>query len=134
MLTDRIVVDSSALLEMLGPSPDRDLARRIWTSIPIAPEIIDLEVLHVLRRLVRHDPAVVAAANAQVTLLPGTPITRIPHRILVGRIWQLRHAITAYDGAYVALAERLGVPLVTCDAKLARSNGHHAKIELYPRG
>lgn len=43
-----------------------------------------------------------------------------------------RHAITAYDALYVALAERLDIPLVTCDAKLARSNGHNAKIELYP--
>jgi predicted nucleic acid-binding protein len=42
--------------------------------------------------------------------------------------------MSAYDAAYVALAERLGVPLVTCDAKLAGAHGHQAKIELYPRG
>ncbi len=51
---------------------------------------------------------------------------------MAARAWQLRHAITAYDALYVALDERLDIPLVTCDAKLARSNGHTAKIELYP--
>jgi len=50
---------------------------------------------------------------------------------LIERIWELRHTITAYDASYVALAELLDVPLVTCDAKLATSNGHKAEIELY---
>ena len=52
---------------------------------------------------------------------------------MIQRIWELRHSITPYDAAYVALAERLRVPPVTCDAKLAGSNGHNARIELYPR-
>ena len=64
-------------------------------------------------------------------VLPDAPIVRVPHRPLIERIWELRHTITAYDASYVALAELLDVPLVTCDAKLATSNGHKAEIELY---
>lgn len=50
---------------------------------------------------------------------------------LIQRVWELRHSITAYDASYVALAEQLDIPLITCDAKLAGSNGHKAEIELY---
>lgn len=78
---------------------------------------------------------VIAEADASKTLgtIMRTPIARSSHRPLTARAWQLRHAISAYDALYVALAETLGVPLVTCDAKLAGSNGHRAEIELYPR-
>lgn len=57
-------------------------------------------------------------------------IKRAAHHDMLPRIWQLRDSITAYDSAYVTLAEALDVPLVTCDAKLARSHGHGAEIEL----
>ncbi|MPY84919.1 MAG: VapC toxin family PIN domain ribonuclease [Actinophytocola sp.] len=107
-----LVIDNSALIEFFtAVRPDRALRQRILTSTPIAPELLDAEAL--------------------VEIL-SAPILRTGHRPLAGRAWQLRHAITAYDALYVALAERLDIPLVTCDAKLARSNGHNAKIELYP--
>jgi len=67
-----------------------------------------------------------------VSDLQEFPIARSPHRPLVDRAWALQHSITPYDAAYVALAEKLGVPLVTTDAKLSRSNGHKAEIEVYP--
>jgi predicted nucleic acid-binding protein len=51
---------------------------------------------------------------------------------LLERVWELRAAISAYDAAYVALAEQFDVPLITCDQKLAGANGHHATIQLYP--
>ncbi|MCP2238704.1 type II toxin-antitoxin system VapC family toxin [Prauserella halophila] len=57
---------------------------------------------------------------------------RSPHRGLIPRVWELRHSITPYDAAYVALAEQLDIPLLTTDARLAGSNGHSAEIELYP--
>lgn len=63
---------------------------------------------------------------------PAPPVTRAPHRPLLRRVWELRHSIRPYDAAFVALAERLDVPLVTCDARLAKSNGHTAEVELYP--
>lgn len=58
------------------------------------------------------------------------PIHRYPHDILLPRIWELRHNLTAYDAAYVSLAEALGKPLLTRDERLAAAAGHHAKIEL----
>ena len=59
----------------------------------------------------------------------GLPVIRYSHRALIVRVWQLRQNLTAYDAAYVALAEALAVPLLTRDAPLARSSGHSARIE-----
>jgi predicted nucleic acid-binding protein len=61
------------------------------------------------------------------------PIRRYPHTALLDRIWALRHNLTAYDAAYVALAEALGAPLLTCDARLAAAPGHTARIECFRR-
>lgn len=74
-------------------------------------------------------PQVAAAA---LTDLAQAPIARAPHRPLIDRIWELRHSVRAYDATYIALAEHLEVPLVTCDAKLAGGDGHAAKVEVYP--
>ena len=57
-------------------------------------------------------------------------VARIEHKDMLERIWSLRDSVTAYDAAYVALAEILDCPLITCDARLARSHGHKARIEL----
>jgi predicted nucleic acid-binding protein len=46
--------------------------------------------------------------------------------------WRMRHSVGGADALYVALAERLDIPLITCDKRLANSNGHKARIELYP--
>jgi predicted nucleic acid-binding protein len=56
---------------------------------------------------------------------------RYSHASLAGRIWKLRHDLTAYDAAYVALAEALDSPLVTMDARLAQAPGHDATMESY---
>lgn len=63
--------------------------------------------------------------------LASMPVVLYPHRPLMERIWELRHTLSAYDASYVALAELLPAPLVTCDARLARSSGHSAEIELF---
>lgn len=57
------------------------------------------------------------------------PLTRYPHYVLLTRIWQLRHGLTAYDAAYLALAEALDATLVTRDRALARA-GSHARVEV----
>jgi predicted nucleic acid-binding protein len=72
----------------------------------------------------------VARAEQALDDLTRLAILRHAHQPLIARIWQIRDAITAYDGAYIALAEALGAPLLTCDGKLARAHGHNAVIEL----
>ncbi|MEW6253608.1 MAG: type II toxin-antitoxin system VapC family toxin [Planctomycetota bacterium] len=63
---------------------------------------------------------------------PGTPpaVWRYPHTLLVDRMWALRRKLTAYDAAYIALAEALNAPLLTCDRRLARAPGHKAVVEV----
>ncbi|MEE8301809.1 MAG: type II toxin-antitoxin system VapC family toxin [Candidatus Tectomicrobia bacterium] len=62
--------------------------------------------------------------------LAAWPLIRYAHDLFLSRIWELRHNVTAYDAAYVALAETLAVTLLTCDARLASSSGHNAVIEI----
>jgi predicted nucleic acid-binding protein len=128
-----IVVDASAVLEFFtGANPDKKLRRRILTTHAAAPELLDVEVAHVLRRMAARGEISDADAEEALRDITEAPIARTPHRPLVSRIWELRHAVTAYDAAYVALAEALDAPLVTSDAKLAGSNGHDAVVELFP--
>jgi predicted nucleic acid-binding protein len=128
-----IVVDASAVLEFFaGAAPDEKLRRRILTTGAVAPELLDIEIAHVLRRMAARGDIPDADAEEALRDITEAPIARTPHRPLVPRIWELRHAVTAYDAAYIALAEALDAPLVTTDAKLAGSNGHDAVIELFP--
>lgn len=88
-----------------------------------APHLIDLEIAQVLRRYERS--AVISADRGAEALtdLADFPLTRYPHFVLLTRIWQMRHGLTAYDAAYLALAEALDAPLVTRDRALARAGG-----------
>ena len=65
-----------------------------------------------------------------MTDLGDLAITRFPTRPLAPRIWELRHTLTAYDAAYIALSEATNLALVTCDARLSRAIGHAAEILL----
>jgi len=58
------------------------------------------------------------------------PLRRYSHDFLIPRVWELRATLTAYDAIYVALAEVLDAPLLTCDAKIASASGHSAKVEV----
>lgn len=89
-------------------------------------------MLNAIRKQVRRGQLSAEDAGDAARDLRQFPIARSPHRPLPSRVWELRHAITPFDASYVALAEQLRVPLVTADAKLARSNGHKAEIEVYP--
>jgi predicted nucleic acid-binding protein len=128
------VIDASALLELIaGPAPDHRLRRTALTRHGAAPELIDLEAANVLRRAVLAGHVHPDVGRTRLQEIRDTPITRTSHRPLLARVWELRDAISAYDAAYVALAEQLDVPLLTCDAELGRSNGHRAQIVVYPR-
>jgi predicted nucleic acid-binding protein len=128
-----IVIDASALLEILlrTDRADRLMERAISGSEQLhAPQLLDIEVTQVLRRLVRQKEITAARAEQALQDLADVLIERHEHQALVQRIWQLRDSLSAYDGAYVALAEALAAPLLTCDGKLAGSHGHRATIEL----
>jgi predicted nucleic acid-binding protein len=94
-----------------------------------APHLIDLEVAQVLRRYVRSAIISVERGAEALTDLIDFPLTRYPHLVLLTRIWQIRHALTAYDAAYLALAEALDATLVTRDRALARV-GNQVRVEV----
>lgn len=128
-----LVVDTSAVLDGLAArNPPPGLIDRLSGDGDLhAPHLIDVEVPHALRTmLLRGEITEDRAADARSDFADMTLI-RYPHSQLSDRIWELRHNLTAYDAAFVALAETLDAPLATCDAKLAAAPGHHAKIELF---
>ncbi len=92
---------------------------------------MDLEVLHALRRQALLGTLSRERSSEALTDLGNISFARYPHTPLVGRIWELRENLTAYDAAYVALAEALDAPLVTMDARLAQAPGVRAAIEVY---
>ena len=128
-----LVVDSSAVLAALvvRQSP-RGLVRRLAEDGDLhAPHLIDIEVLHALRRLnARRELSDDRAADAHRDF-GELAMVRYPHAGQSDRIWELRHNLTAYDAAFIALAEALGVPLITCDRRLSMATGHSAHVELF---
>ena len=94
-----------------------------------APHLIDLEIAQVLRRYVRSAVISAERGTEALTDLVDFPLTRYPHFVLLTRIWQMRHVLTAYDAAYVALAEALNAPLITRDRALARA-GSQVRVEV----
>ena len=128
-----IVVDASAILEVLlnTPQAPRVAARLLDKRETLhAPHLIDLEVAQVLRRYDAAGELSAERATQALDDLAAFPLRRYPHDMLVGRIWELRKNATAYDAAYLALAESLGATLVTRDARLARVRGVSATIEI----
>jgi predicted nucleic acid-binding protein len=128
-----IVVDASAVLELLLQTPlATDIADRVFDARESvhAPHLLDVEVAQVLRRLVRGRTLGKTRALEALVDLTELAIERHSHEPLLRRIWAMRDALTAYDAAYVALAEALDAPLLTCDRKLSRAHGHGATIEL----
>ncbi len=128
-----IVIDASAVLELLLQTKlaDRLMERALGSEESLhAPHLLDIEVAHALRRLVQQNAITNDRAEQVLEDFSQLLIERHGHQPLTARIWQMRESLTAYDGAYVALAEALEAPLLTCDAKLARSHGHKASIEL----
>jgi predicted nucleic acid-binding protein len=128
-----IVIDASALLEMLlrTDRADRLMERALAAPERLhAPHLLDIEITQALRRLVQREEVAAVRAAQAFDDFAHLLIERHAHQSLLPRIWQLRDAMTGYDGAYVALAEALPAPLLTCDAKLARAHGHRAAIEL----
>lgn len=129
-MTSGIVIDASVVVDLiLARERATTIAERIRGCEMHAPHVIDLEVAQGSRRQwilgFIYGPRLDSAVSAALDL----PIHRHSHGPLISRIIALRENVTAYDGAYVALAEVLGLPLITLDRRLARSSGHTARIE-----
>jgi predicted nucleic acid-binding protein len=128
-----IVLDASAAIEWLLQSPAGiKIERRLFSPSESlhAPHLLDVEVAQVLRRYVREN--IISAQRGQEALedLTDVPLSRYPHDFLIPRVWELRATLTAYDAVYVALAELLDAPLLTCDGKIASASGHSANVEV----
>lgn len=117
-----IVVDASVLVNALADDhADGDRAReRLRADSDVhAPELLDLEVLSVLRRGLRSGALDERRAELAVADLRELAVTRYPHLSLIEPTWRHRHNLTMYDAAYVALAEVLDCALVTSDERIA---------------
>jgi predicted nucleic acid-binding protein len=128
-----LVVDTSAVIAALaGRPPNDEVVDRMGGDGDLAaPHLLDVEFLHALRRLVLgRQLGEDRAADARDDFA-ALAIARYEHTLVADRVWELRHSLTACDATFVALAELLEAPLVTCDARLARAPGHSAMVELF---
>lgn len=129
-----IVLDASAVVDWLLQTPE---GGRIDYRIAAGREtlhtvhLLDVEFAQVLRRLVRERTLTVKRAEEALEDLRAVRIVRYAPALLLRRIWQLRQNLSAYDAAYVALAEELGATLITRDRRIAAAPGHSASVEVF---
>lgn len=127
------IVDASILVRWFASADalrERIRDRLSSGDMLFAPAHLDVEIASGLRRLAMRDARVARLVPLALANLAAFPVHRIQAAPLLGRIWDLRANVTPYDAAYVALAELLDVPLITCDARLANATGPRCAIEL----
>jgi predicted nucleic acid-binding protein len=129
-----IVLDASAAVEvLLQTAAGAPMTGRLLNPAESlhAPHLLDVEVAQILRRFVRRGELAPDRARQALDDLVSLPLERYPHEILMSRVWMLRENLTAYDAAYVALAEVLEATLLTRDGRIARAPGHAARVEVF---
>ena len=130
----RVVLDASAVVELVlgtgvgGRIRDRVADPRVSLH---SPELVDLEVLHVLRRYERLGTVLPDRVAGAFQNLVDLDLVRYSHAALLERVWSRRFNLTAYDAAYVTLAEILDAPILTTDGRLARVPGLAVTVELF---
>ena len=128
-----IVVDASVLATALADDEeggDQVRGRLRRESRLAAPELVDLEVVSVLRRAARAGRIGERRSAQALADLAALPLRRAPHLPLLPRIWEVRENLSSYDASYVALAEALGAVLLTADGALSRAPSLHCEIEV----
>ena len=129
-MTDALVLDSSAIVALLvdGGQVGEWIASTVRTGFLVAPELAMFETANVLRRQQLTGGLEPVEATLAHQDLRSLPIQLWPYLPLADRAWELRETLTAYDASYVSLAELLGAPLVTLDARLQRASGPNCTI------
>jgi predicted nucleic acid-binding protein len=128
-----IVVDASIIVSALITDTDEGERTRLRLGAEdaiCAPEIVDLEVANAWRRDLRTGRLSGDRAQRALDDLATMRLVRMPHRPLMPRIWELRHNLSPYDAAYVALAEALDATLLTVDGRSTRAPALRCKVEL----
>jgi predicted nucleic acid-binding protein len=128
-----IVLDASALVELLlNTAAGQAVARRMADpSIGVhVPHLVDVEVVQALRRMAGLGELTVVEAETAIDDLRALDLQRHAHEPLLGRVWELRQNLSAYDAVYVALAEVLDTIVLTCDGRLARAPRLTERVEL----
>lgn len=132
-----IVVDASVVVPALVSSSGLGASAREVMTVQVphlaAPALLDVEVSSAVRRLERSGEIPSVTAESGVMVLERMRIERFTHEPLLRRIWELRHNVTSYDAAYVALAENLEAPLVTLDSRLAKVPGLRCDVRVINR-
>ncbi len=131
-----IVADASLVANAVADDTDagRAARRELGDAGELyAPDLVDVEVTSVVRRLTLAGTLEPDRARIALTGLRALPIERVPCARLIERAFELRETITVYDGVYVALAEVLGCEVVTLDEKLAAANGPRCRIRVVGR-
>ncbi|WP_419930797.1 type II toxin-antitoxin system VapC family toxin [Candidatus Poriferisodalis sp.] len=128
------IVDASVAVEYLLRTPE---GRRVEDIIRdrqlAAPEMLDAEILSILRRHVASEKLPTGRAETALRDAAAVPIRRVPHRDLLVTAWHNRHNVSAYDALYVAAAQLLDAPLLTADGRLTRAPNlgiaiHHVQL------
>jgi predicted nucleic acid-binding protein len=127
-----IVLDASLVVELLTGTGLSSAIRKELAEVDdgfIVPHLLDVEVTSALRGLAAGGRLDAHRCRRYLADLASLPAERVSHVPLLGRIWELRSNFTAYDAAYIALAERTASPLYTCDEKLRK--GHRAQVVVF---
>jgi predicted nucleic acid-binding protein len=127
-----MVIDASAAIEWLLNSSTGRRVRDVLLSAQAlaAPHLIDVEIVQTLRRYVRRREITPERGRVALRDLGDVQLNRFPHLPMAERMWELRDNVSAYDAAYVSLAEGLDATLLTCDRKLASAVGLRVRVEV----